>query len=78
MLILFKSYNVEQMFKVLALDDPFAQNIDKRKEVSKEPMLCCPSCPILKIMTDLWPCAVEKLQFQRLDVVNISSMALYP
>ena len=70
MLILFKSYNVEQMFKVLALDDPFAQNIDKRKEVSKE--------PILKIMTDLWPCAVEKLQFQRLDVVNISSMPFYP
>ena len=70
MLILFKSYNVEQMFKVLALDDPFAQNIDKRKEVSKEPKL--------KIITDLWSCAVEKLQFQRLDVVNISSMPFYP
>ena len=34
-MILFKSFNMEEMFKLLVVDDPFSKDFDKTKEASK-------------------------------------------
>ena len=34
-MVLFKSYNIEQLYKLLVVNDPFTENLDRKKEVGR-------------------------------------------
>ena len=34
-MILFKSFNMDEMFKLLVVDDPFSADFDKKREASQ-------------------------------------------
>ena len=34
-MVLFKSYNIEQLYKLLVVNDPFTENLDRKKEVRR-------------------------------------------